>query len=207
MTVATKSRLVPKPSPEDTRARIMEAAETLFRRLGYAKTTVADIAGELGMSPANVYRFFPSKSAIVEAICHLCLTRHEEEAWATVRGRGTAAQRIENLVLSILTYHMENLIEDQRVHDIVLVACEENWDAIQAHKRTIASMFEQIVRDGIDAGEFETVDPRTTAAMLMHAFIRYLHPIVIADSIRDHDIKAEARASVQFTLRAITRRE
>ena len=51
-----------KPKPEDTRARIMETAETLFRRLGYAKTTVADIASELGMSPANVYRFFPSKN-------------------------------------------------------------------------------------------------------------------------------------------------
>jgi AcrR family transcriptional regulator len=35
--------------------------------MGYQKTAVADIARELGMSPANVYRFFPSKSAINEA--------------------------------------------------------------------------------------------------------------------------------------------
>jgi AcrR family transcriptional regulator len=52
---------LPKPKPDDTRERIMETAETLFRRLGYSKTAVADIASELGMSPANVYRFFPSK--------------------------------------------------------------------------------------------------------------------------------------------------
>ena len=58
-----------KTKPDDTRARIIETAEALFRRLGFAKTAVADIAGELGMSPANVYRFFPSKNAIVEAIC------------------------------------------------------------------------------------------------------------------------------------------
>ena len=42
-----------KATPEDTRARIAETAEALFRRLGFAKTTVADIAAELGMSPAN----------------------------------------------------------------------------------------------------------------------------------------------------------
>ena len=62
-----------KTKPDDTRARIIETAEALFRRLGFAKTAVADIAAELGMSPANVYRFFPSKNAIVEAICQRCL--------------------------------------------------------------------------------------------------------------------------------------
>ncbi len=64
-----------KAKPDDTRARIIETAETLFRRLGYAKTAVADIAAELKMSPANVYRFFSSKNAIIEAICQRCLER------------------------------------------------------------------------------------------------------------------------------------
>ncbi|MCB1486390.1 MAG: TetR family transcriptional regulator, partial [Bauldia sp.] len=44
-----------RTTAEETRARIVETAEALFRRLGFAKTAVADIAGELGMSPANVY--------------------------------------------------------------------------------------------------------------------------------------------------------
>ena len=57
----------PKNRAEATRARIEETAERLFRTMGYQKTAVADIARELGMSPANVYRFFPSKSAINEA--------------------------------------------------------------------------------------------------------------------------------------------
>ena len=70
-----------KTKPDDTRARIIEAAEALFLRLGFAKTAVADIAAELDMSPANVYRFFPSKNAIVEAICRRCLAEVEEKAW------------------------------------------------------------------------------------------------------------------------------
>ena len=48
----------------DTRDRILEVAERLFRVIGYQKTTVGDIAKELRMSPANVYRFFESKKAI-----------------------------------------------------------------------------------------------------------------------------------------------
>src|SRR3974390_3313735 len=103
-----------KTKPEDTRTRIMEAADLLFRRLGYEKTAVADIADELGMSTANVYRFFPSKNAIVEAICQRCLNELEEKAWAAARARGPASRRIERLFLEILAYHKENLLTDQR---------------------------------------------------------------------------------------------
>src|SRR5215470_8512499 len=90
---------------DDTRARIMDTAEALFRRLGFAKTAVADIAAELKMSPANVYRFFPSKNAIVEAICQRCLGELEDRAWAVARSRGGAAQRIEQVVLETVAFH------------------------------------------------------------------------------------------------------
>ena len=103
-----------KTRADDTRVRIMDAAEALFRRLGFGKTAVADIAAELRMSPANVYRFFSSKNAIVEAICQRCLGELEEKAWAAARSRGSAAERIERLVLPTLAYHKENHLTDQR---------------------------------------------------------------------------------------------
>src|SRR6202166_977322 len=109
-----------KTKPDDTRARIMATAEALFRRLGFAKTAVADIASELGMSPANVYRFFPSKNAIVEAICQRCLAEVESNAWAVARAKGPAGERVERLILEILAYHKENLLTEQRVNDMVL---------------------------------------------------------------------------------------
>ena len=49
--------LVSENIETDTRERILVVAERLFRQIGYQKTTVADIAKELRMSPANVYRF------------------------------------------------------------------------------------------------------------------------------------------------------
>jgi AcrR family transcriptional regulator len=104
-----------KIRPDDTRARIMEAAEALFRRLGYAKTAVADIAAELGMSPANIYRFFPSKTAIVQAMCQRCLGEVEQKIWAIARSRGPAGQRLERLQLEVFAYHKENLLVEQKV--------------------------------------------------------------------------------------------
>src|SRR5215216_1718876 len=155
-----------KIKPDDTRARIIEAAEVLFRRIGFAKTAVADIAAELRMSPANVYRFFPSKNAIVEAICQRCLSEVENKAWAVARSKAPAAQRLERLVLEILAYHKENLITEKRVNDMVLAAIEQSWEAIRAHKQVMRTVTELIVRDGIETGEFEPVDPGETADVI-----------------------------------------
>jgi hypothetical protein len=63
-----------KIKPDDTRARIMDTAEALFRRLGFAKTAVA---AELKMSPANVYRFFPPRRP--------SLKRSASDVWASLR--------------------------------------------------------------------------------------------------------------------------
>jgi AcrR family transcriptional regulator len=196
-----------KIRPDDTRARIMSTAEALFRRVGYAKTAVADIAGELGMSPANIYRFFASKNAIVEAICERCLSELEEKAWAVVRSKGSARERIERLFLEILTYHKENLLTEQRVHDIVLLAMEHDWEAIRAHKASLGNLLELLLRDGIAAGEFEPVDPRETAELIKRSMVIFTHPILIGHCVQEHlDLEAAVRQSVGFLLRAITPR-
>src|SRR5262245_58791350 len=197
-----------KTKPDDTRARIIDTADALFRRLGYAKTAVADIASELGMSPANVYRFFPSKIAIVQAICQRCLNELEQKTWAIARSRAPATQRLERLVLEILAYHKEILLKDKKVSDIVEVAMEQSWDAIMAHKEVQRTAIELIIRDGIEAGEFEPVDPRETSALIMQSYVSFCHPILIAHGLQDgQDLEACAQALIRFQLRAITPRK
>ena len=66
---------------EQSRTRILEVAERYFRRIGYHKTSVADIASELGMSRANIYRFFPSKTAINSSVCGLLSKRLRKSRW------------------------------------------------------------------------------------------------------------------------------
>jgi AcrR family transcriptional regulator len=196
-----------KAKPDDTRARIIETAEALFRRMGYAKTAVADIAAELRMSPANVYRFFPSKNAIVQAICQRCLAELEYRAWAIARSRGPASARLERLYLEILAYHKENLMTEQRVNDMVLVALEQNWDTIMAHKELVRTIVELILRDGIEAGEFDPIDPVETSRLFMRSMVAVCHPMLIEEALRNsEDLEAGARNSVRFALRAITAR-
>ena len=196
-----------KIKPDDTRARILDTADRLFRRLGYAKTAVADIAAELDMSPANVYRFFSSKNAIVEAMCQRFLSELEEKAWAAARAKGSAARRIERIFLEILAYHRENMLTEQRVNDIVLVAMDLSWDAIRKHKDVIHTIIEVLIRDGIVAGEFDDVDPRKSAELITQSMAMFCHPVLLAQAVQEHqDIEAASRASIAFLIRAITPR-
>jgi len=201
------ANITAKARPDDTRARIIETAIVLFRRMGFAKTTVADIAAELRMSPANVYRFFSSKTAIVEAICKHFLSVVEEKAWAVARSKAPAAQRLERLILEILAFHKENFASEQRVNELVMAAVEHSWEAIRGHKQVLYSVTEVILRDGIEAGEFEPVDPHHTAEVFMRSAVAFINPMLIGTCLEDgEDIDVQARDSVRFLLRAITPR-
>src|SRR5947207_15241806 len=123
------------------------------------------------MSPANIYRFFDSKNAIVEAICRRCLSEVEDKAWTVARSKASAAQRMECLILEILAYHKENLVTEHRVNELVVAAIEHSWDTVRTHKDILRNVIELVLRDGIDAGEFEPVDPRETAELIMRSVV------------------------------------
>src|ERR1700742_4085367 len=85
----------------DTSSRIVVTAERLFREIGSQKTTVADIAKALKMSPANVYRFFDSKKAIHEAVAHRLMGEVEQAATAIAEKHASATERLRELLMTI----------------------------------------------------------------------------------------------------------
>jgi TetR/AcrR family transcriptional repressor of uid operon len=52
----------------DRRSEILEAAQRCFARSGFHQTSMQQICAEAGMSPGNLYRYFPSKEAIIAGI-------------------------------------------------------------------------------------------------------------------------------------------
>ena len=191
-----------RETADETRERIVRVAEQLFRRMGFAKTAVADIAAELGMSPANVYRFFPSKTAIVGTICARSLAEIETEVAAIAAGEGTPQQRITDGYLAIMRYHKDNFLEERRVHDMVLVAIENNWESIEAHKARIGCIIARILAEGMAQGVFVPHDPKVVSQIILGTCVRFCHPVMVAQNI-DEDLEASLRATMGFILRSI----
>lgn len=176
-----------KITPADTRERIVSVAEEHFRRIGYAKTTVADIATALGMSPANVYRFFASKGAINNAICMRCLTEVDRLVQDILAQDLPAPDKLKAILVGINRYYRETLMHEHRLHDMVEVAMAENWPAIDAHCQTIVGALAQVIAKGIEEGVFRAVEPLPFARTVLEASAKILHPTLIAQCAAQHD--------------------
>src|SRR5687768_4976289 len=77
-----------------TRDKILEAAEDVLRRFGPAKATVVDVAQALGVSHGSVYRHFPSKAALREAVVDRWLARVSAPLAAIAAEPGPAPDRL-----------------------------------------------------------------------------------------------------------------
>src|SRR5215813_4726884 len=125
----------------DVRERILVVAERLFREIGYQKTTVADIAKSLQMSPANVYRFFDSKSSINAGVARRLMGQVEQASLAiATRKRKSAAARLRELLTTIHRMNADRYVADSKMHEMVACAMEENWDVCAAHMQNIAGV-------------------------------------------------------------------
>ena len=192
----------PSQPPIDTRTRILMEAERLFRHYGYGKTTIADISEACSMSSANVYRFFPSKSALMEAICGRIISDLEKQLFAIMRQPISASDRLSLFVQALYQHTLDNLLDHRKVHEMVVVAMEEQWLAIRTHIDRITSHIAELISAGIASGEFPPKDVHKTAKALHMALACYCHPTMVAQKL-DDEHRTPPEEMVAFLVRAL----
>jgi AcrR family transcriptional regulator len=175
--------LVAEHVEPDTRERILVVAERLFRQLGYQKTTVADIAKELRMSPANVYRFFDSKKAIHEGVARGLMGPVEVEAQRIAHSPGPASVRLREMIKTINRMNAERYVGDTKLHEMVEIAMEESWQVCVAHMQLITENVAGVIAQGAASGEFDVSDVPTAALCVCTSMMRFFHPQMIAQCV------------------------
>jgi AcrR family transcriptional regulator len=164
-----------------TRTRIADAAERLFRQLGYQKTTVADIAKELRMSPANIYRFYESKKAINEAVAERLMREVEAAIQAIAERDAPASARLREIARTMAGMNAALYTGELRMHEMVEVALAESWHVVKGHIERKSAVFERVVADGIATGEFKVADAKLAARCTQIALLRFFHPRMLVE--------------------------
>lgn len=198
MEFATRTRY----SKEENRERILTKADELFRQYGFAKTTVADIAVELKMSTANIYKFFPSKDAIVEASANRNIEIIETQVGEIARSGGTSAARIEEIVLTIFRFHQELFRNERQIFKMVIQAVEERWECIAEYEDFLLSTFETLLNEGRASREFQAINPGSPPVPLMDSLSIALHPH-LRHSWTPDESEERVRAHIAFVLSAL----
>lgn len=144
------SRTVSRPAPNAARrARLLEAAERLFSKVGYRAVTMAGIATEAGLAKGTVYAYFADKDDVFRAVGEALAARLVTVVESGLRQAGGTAQRIaaaliakDSLLLSLITTspHAGELFEarDRLVRD-----------AFDAADRAILAAIETALEDGV----------------------------------------------------------
>src|SRR6516162_8659498 len=85
------------------------------------------------MSPANIYRFFPSRDAINESICGRVVNEVADIAFANARTNAPGMEKLARLLTAVHHHAKMMLVKVRPMHDLIVAATRENWPIIKAH--------------------------------------------------------------------------
>ncbi len=182
--------------------RILDAAERLFRHYGYSKTTVADIARDLGMSPANIYRFFASKVEIHQALCGRMLATAYQIAYEIRHQPISAEERLRRYVQTQHQLTLDLMLDEMKVHEMIVVAIERDWHVIEKHIDRVHDLIAEIIAEGIAAGEFAEQDPVVASRCFGAATINLCHPQMVAQCLAKTN-RASVDELIDYVIRAL----
>jgi len=84
-----------------TRERLLDAAERTIRRLGIDRFGMGDVADAAALSRGSVYRYFPDRDALIEAVLLRTAERFVARSEAAVRTRKTLAAQVAEAAVFI----------------------------------------------------------------------------------------------------------
>lgn len=176
----------------DIRNSILEAAEKRFQVYGFNKTTMAEIASDVDMSAANLYRYFKNKLDIGAALAECCL--HDKEVILTkvVDEQGlSSSDKLIKFVQTILDYTYTHCEQEPKINELVQAIITQRPDVDDKHRESTLSMIAQILEEGRQSSEFAFDDLAMTAEATNTACILFFHPLLMSAYTReDLEVKA-----------------
>ena len=159
-----------------TPERILEVTEDVLRRFGLAKATVVDVARALDVSHGSVYRHFPSKASLRDAVAKRWLERVSTPLEKIAEASGPAPARLDRWLRALIAAQHKKVRDDPEMFATYLALAHEARDVVKAYKDGLCEQVAHILSDGVKQGEFDITDVRATGRAVFDATIRFHHP-------------------------------
>jgi AcrR family transcriptional regulator len=159
-----------------TRERILEAAMGVLRRFGPEKANVVDVARALGVTHASVYRYFPSKSALRDAVVQQWLEIMMPPLEAVAAEDGPAAERLRRWLDLLVAVKRKRVADDPELFAAYHALVAQVRELVQAHVDALTRQTTKIIADGVARGEFTADDPAAAARAVLSATSRFHNP-------------------------------
>ncbi len=154
----------------ETRKQIQAAAQKLFDHYGFQKTSMADIARDCEMSPANIYRFYEGKDEILAGIANKVFRETEEKLREVLkRPKLSASEKLEAIIIENLR-NLDMLCTCHgKIDEAVEYIKKKKPELFNRHLEAKRSMIAEILAEGNRNQEFEVEDIIGTAGLILNS--------------------------------------
>ena len=188
---------------EQQTRRILQAAAKCFVQSGFQGASMQEICREAGMSPGALYRYFPSKEAIIEAL--VAEIRHRD---AEILSEMVSCDDVVEGILKAFFNHLMHAENSGLTPLFVEIRAESIRNemvrqACQTSEDQVAETFRAYLKKAADDGR---IDPIVPVDPLVEILMSVGQGLIVADLServsRDH-IETSLRATISAAVRPV----
>lgn len=213
--------MAPRPETPSSRDKILDVAEALFARRGFAGVGIQEVADAVGLGKSSLFHHFRSKAHLYLAVLQRVLGRIADRLAPALDAAGDPAARLEGCIdalVDALAEHpttarllLRGLFEDD---DLGEAASRE----LRATEETLAGILgriDRLLREGIEAGAFHAVSVPHAIQTLVGATVYHFasgefgdgllgRPLFSAEAVRRRKVEVKDLLRRGLTRRAST---
>lgn len=183
----------PHPAEPPADVRILDIAADHIRRHGVERTTILRIAAEAGMSHANIYRYYPSKTALIEEISANWLKPLEAGLHVIADAPDPAFDKLERLIFALHRAYRDKIETDPAVFSLFASASVQGAAVARRHYGRRDAEMRRILDEAIGAQGFDPIDPKRALALILDSTYRFIDPSTVKADFEIHRTLLEQR--------------
>jgi len=190
---------------DSSEGRLVTLAEDHVRRFGVERLTVVAVARDAGMTHANVYRYFPSKTALADAVSAQWLRPLDARLTDAAAAPDPADDKLERMVLALASAMRDRAETEPNLFRLFAEAFAEGRDVARRHRSRVRLLVERVVEEGIGAATFPVKSRERALALVFDTAYRFVTPAAV-ESDRETSRKIwdqRALSAINAAIRAL----
>ncbi len=193
---------------ETPKGRILAAAARQLSRHGLRRFTVVDVAADAGMTHPNIYRYFTSKTALLDALVATWLKPLEDRIETVVNATDPVPDKLERMVVAISRAYRAAKAEEPQLFAAFAAATTASRAVSRKHRTRMRRAFERVIDEGIGTGMIGLRDRAKAQALLLDASWRFMDPAaILAETEEGLSFDGRLERVLEAVLQRLGRRE
>ncbi|MEZ0370822.1 MAG: TetR family transcriptional regulator [Candidatus Sericytochromatia bacterium] len=177
-------------TPDELKQKALDAAEIVIRKAGFERSKLTDVARDLGVSHAALYKHFASKDELLDGVTGRWLTRIDAELAAVAQADGSVIERLQAFFLTLHQLKRQKVMADPELYAAFNASAATRQPSVAAHLAHMKAQLEALIAEGLARGELAPGDPAGISAILFIGTMAFHHPRLVLETITEDRVPA-----------------